>query len=247
MVTDQADALAVEGLDNLRDLGGLPIVGGGTTRYGRLLRSDSPHRLSDAGRRTLVAQGISTVVDLRTLSERDSHPSLLVDVEGIRGHHAPIFDDEDVFPEDAVTAQDVYRWWLRERGTGIAAALTGIADSPSAPILVHCHAGKDRTGVVIALVLVLAGVPVDSIADDYALSGVQLAEVLARDRVSAVERGMDDVRAERLFTVRRDAMVDTVESIESEHGGPTQFLRRVGLEDQRIDRLRRLLVAAEWP
>ena len=121
--------------------------------------------------------------------------------------------------------------------------MAGIADAPSAPILVHCHAGKDRTGVVVALVLLLAGVGADAIADDYALSGVQLADMLARDRVSAVERGMDAVRAERLFTVRREAMVETVERIEAEHGGAAKYLAGLGVDEARIDRLRRLLVA----
>ncbi len=125
--------------------------------------------------------------------------------------------------------------------------MTAIADAPSAPILVHCHAGKDRTGVVVALVLLLAGVTTDAIADDYALSGVQLADMLARDRVSAVERGMDAVRAERLFTVHREAMVETVERIRVDHGGAATYLAGLGLDDARIDRLRSLLVAPEWP
>jgi protein-tyrosine phosphatase len=97
------------------------------------------------------------------------------------------------------------------------------------------------------LVLRLAGVGVEAIADDYALSGVQLAEVLARDWTTALDRGMDPVRAERLFTVNRQAMVETVERIDSEHGGAAGYLRELGLDAQRIDRLRRLLVVADWP
>ena len=141
----------------------------------------------------------------------------------------------------------MYCWWLRERQTGVAAAMTAIADAPSAPILVHCHAGKDRTGVVVALVLRLAGVDVDTIADDYAISGVQLAEMLARDRVIAVDGGMDAVRVERLFTVRREAMVQTMECVDSEHGGPVSLLRSVGLDEARIDRMSNLLLSPVWP
>jgi protein-tyrosine phosphatase len=247
VVTEQSDALHIEGLVNLRDLGGLPIESGGLTQYGRLLRSDSPHRLSQAGRLALLDLGVSTVVDLRTVSERENHPNLLVDVVGVRCFHTPIFNDEDEFPAGMVTAADVYCWWLRDRGVGIGAAMSAIADSVSAPILVHCHAGKDRTGVVVALLLRLAGVGVDAIADDYALSGVQLADMLARDRISAVEKGMDSARAERLFTVPREAMVETVERIESEHGGIAEYLRGLGLDQQRVGRLAHLLVAPHWP
>jgi protein-tyrosine phosphatase len=247
VIAEQSDSLHLEGLVNLRDLGGLPIEGGGQTRFGRLLRSDSPHHLDEAGARALADAGVSTVVDLRTESERTERPNLLVSVGKMRGVSAPIFNDDDEFPSHLVTASDVYGWWLADLGVGIKAAMAAIADARSAPILVHCHAGKDRTGVVVALALLLAGVGVDAIADDYAQSGVQLADMLARDRVSAVERGMDAVRAERLFTVRREAMVETVERIDSDHGGAAHYLAGLGLEEQRIDRLRSLMVTPEWP
>jgi protein-tyrosine phosphatase len=247
MVAHQSDALLVEGLLNLRDLGGLPIEGGAQTRFGRLLRSDSPHQLDESGARALADAGVSTVVDLRTASERADRPNLLVSVGNMNCVNAPIFTDETEFPGELTTATDVYCWWLRDLGAGIKTAMTAIADAPTAPILVHCHAGKDRTGVVVALALLLAGVGTDAIADDYAVSGAQLADMLARDRVSAVERGMDAVRAERLFTVRREAMVQTVERIESDHGGAAKYLQRLRVDASRIDRLRRLLVAPEWP
>jgi protein-tyrosine phosphatase len=247
MVSNQTQTLQVEGLLNLRDLGGLPLMGGGETRFARLLRSDSPHQLDESGARVLANAGVSTVVDLRTASERADRPNLLVSVTQMQCVNAPIFEDDTEFPGGLTTASDVYSWWLRDLGTGIRTAMAAIADAPSAMVLVHCHAGKDRTGVVVALVLLLAGVGVDAIADDYALSGVQLADMLARDRVSAVERGMDAVRAERLFTVRREAMVETVERIESEHGGAAKYLAGLGVDGRRVDRLRRLLVAPEWP
>jgi protein-tyrosine phosphatase len=210
------------------------------------LRSESPHTLSESGLRALLDLGIGAVVDLRTTSEREHRPSPLVDA-GVHTSHAPIFTDDDDYPDHLTTAAEVYCWWLRERRTGVAAAITAIADAPSAPILVHCHAGKDRTGVIIALVLRLAGVSVDAIADDYAISGVQLAEMLARDRVSALERGMDEVRAERIFSVRREAMVHTMDCVDSEHGGAASLLRGAGLDDARIERLSNLLLSPVWP
>jgi protein-tyrosine phosphatase len=246
VVLQHSSTLTVDGLVNLRDLGGLPTESGATTLPGRLLRSESPHTLSDSGLRALLDLGIGAVVDLRTASEREYRPSPLADA-GVHTLHAPIFTDDEDYPDHLTTAAEVYCWWLRERRTGVAAAMTAIADAPSAPILVHCHAGKDRTGVIIALVLRLAGVSVDAIADDYAISGVQLAEMLARDRISARERGMDEVRAERIFTVRREAMVHTMDCVDSEHGGAVSLLRAAGLDDARVERLSNLLLSSVWP
>jgi protein-tyrosine phosphatase len=244
--SQQSDALAIDGLINLRDLGGVPTASGATTLPGRLLRSESPHTLSEPGLRALLDAGIGTVVDLRTVSERERRPSPLVEA-GVRIVHAPIFTDDEEYPDHLTTAEEVYCWWLRERRTGVSAAMSAVADAPSAPVLVHCHAGKDRTGVVIALVLRLAGVGIDDIADDYAQSGVQLAEMLARDRVTAVERGMDGVRVERLFTVRREAMVSTMECVDSEHGGAEALMRGLGLSAGQVERLKTLMLGPVWP
>jgi protein tyrosine/serine phosphatase len=246
VISQQSDALAIDGLINLRDLGALPTASGATTRPGRLLRSESPHTLSESGLRELLDLGIGAVVDLRTTSEREQRPSPLAEA-GVHTSHAPIFTDDEDYPDHLSTAAEVYCWWLRERRNGVAAAMCAIADAPSAPVLVHCHAGKDRTGVIVALVLRLAGVSIDDIADDYAISGVQLAEMLARDRVTAIERGMDHVRVERLFTVRREAMVQTMDCVDSEHGGAVALMRAIGLDHARIDRLTTLLLSSTWP
>ncbi len=246
MLFQQSGALAIDGLINLRDLGGLPSASGATTLPGRLLRSESPHTLSESGLGELLERGIGAVVDLRTTSERAQRPSPLIEA-GVHTSHAPIFTDDEDYPDHLATAGEVYCWWLRERRTGVAAAMSAVADAPSAPVLVHCHAGKDRTGVIVGLVLRLAGVSIDAIADDYAISGVQLADMLARDRVTAVERGMDQVLVERLFTVRREAMVQTMECVDAEHGGAAALMRSIGLDDTRIERLTNLLLAPDWP
>jgi protein-tyrosine phosphatase len=244
VLSERSEALVIDGLVNLRDLGGLPTESGFITKPGRLFRSESPHTLSESGVRALLDIGLGAVVDLRTESERERTPSPL-EGAGVHTLYAPIFTDDEDYPDHLATAGEVYCWWLRERSHGIALAMRAVADAPSAPILVHCQAGKDRTGVVVALMLRLAGVSIDDIADDYAISGVQLAEMLARDRDSAVERGMDAVRVERLFTVRRDAMVETMECVDTEHGGTARLLRRIGIDAPSVERLRSLLLSPD--
>jgi hypothetical protein len=93
----------------------------------------------------------------------------------------------------------------------------------------------------------LAGVDIDAIADDYAQSGVQLAEMLARDRVTAMERGMNEAVVERIFTVRRDAMVLTMECVDGEHGGAGSLMRSFGLTVAQIHRLTTLMLSPVWP
>jgi len=246
VISQRFDPLVIDGLVNLRDLGGLSTESGLTTQPGRLLRSESPHTLSEAGLRALLDLGIGAVVDLRTESERERRPSPLVEA-GFNTLHAPIFTDDEYYPDHLSTAAEVYCWWLHERTAGIAKAMTAVADAPSAPILVHCHAGKDRTGVIVGLILRLAGVSIDAIADDYAVSGVQLAEMLARDRVTAVERGMDAVRVERIFTVRREAMVETMKHVDAEHHGAASLLQSIGVDKSRVERLTNLMLSPSWP
>ena len=76
---------------------------------------------------------------------------------------------------------------------------------------------------------------------------MQLADMLAHDKVTALERGMDAVRAERLFTVRREAMVQTMECVDAEHGGVVALLRGLGLDEARIACLTNLLLSPSWP
>ncbi|MGI8848172.1 MAG: tyrosine-protein phosphatase [Candidatus Dormibacteria bacterium] len=237
----------VEGLRNFRDVGGLPIVGDGATRSRRLLRSEVPRRITDVGLRTLLDLGVQTVVDLRTSTERGETRSLLADIEAVSSIHAPIFTEDDPFPTDLVTAADVNVHWVRDRAPRVAAALVAIADAPRAPVLVHCHAGKDRTGLIVALVLRLAGVGIEDVAGDYAESGVQLAETLKRDRGRAAENGMDEARLERLFTVRHDQMAESLERLEAEHGQGRALMVKLGVDVTRIDLLHALLTATSWP
>lgn len=238
--------LAIEGALNVRDLGGLPTEDGGTTLSGRLIRSDSPHALTDAGIEALSALGLRTVVDLRTSAERLNRRSRLEGVEGISVVACPIFTDDDPDPDPPllVTA-DIYARWLDEHGDRVGAALSAIAEAANPPVLVHCHRGKDRTGLIVALVLRIAGVPADVVADDYARSGEGLRDKLEKERRVRVERGENPALVDRLVTVTRESMIDTLEHLDREHGGAARFARSVGLDQSAVRRLRDLLRAED--
>jgi hypothetical protein len=120
--------------------------------------------------------GVETVIDLRAPGERASWPS---PVQGWRGYRArPVFDDaaleflEERFSDDQA---GFYVWALESRAQGIAAILKAIADAPPGGVVIHCGIGKDRTGIVAALLLALIEVGREAILSDFMLSGERLS------------------------------------------------------------------------
>ncbi|MCY1145541.1 tyrosine-protein phosphatase [Actinoplanes sp. Pm04-4] len=161
-------------LRNARDLGGLATAGGGRIRERALIRTDNHGRLDADGIAAVRAYGVSRVVDLRWEWEAARYPSPLAGDERYRLVPA-CFDltgDEDI-PADS------YRLMLDASRERMAAALTAIAEAPPGGVVVHCHGGRDRTGVVVALALRLAGVPAEAVAGDYALTEASPAATMA--------------------------------------------------------------------
>jgi protein-tyrosine phosphatase len=164
----------VGGTLNFRDIGGYPVAGGGLTRWRRLLRSDGLHRLDADGRGVLGTLGLRTVLDLRTNAEAQIAPSALDELAragALTMHVSLLGDDLDVLPAE-LTA--IYDFIIDQRGTAIGAAIRSLARPGALPALVHCTAGKDRTGIVVAFALAAVGVPDEFVAADYALSGMYL-------------------------------------------------------------------------
>ncbi len=152
------------GCRNARDLGGLPLSAGGRIRAGALIRSDSHHRMPDRAVAAVRATGFSRIVDLRWGWERREHPSPFE--ADARYRHVPMLDDVLPYRPDP----DSYIPMIDHQGHRIAAAVEAFVDAPPGPVIVHCHSGKDRTGVLVAFLLKLAGVGDESVAADYALT-----------------------------------------------------------------------------
>lgn len=192
--------IELDGLVNMRDLGGLPTRDGGRTASGRLIRSDNLQDLSDADVTHLVhAVGVSDIIDLRT--EVEVHlegPGPLRRVESLTHHHHSLIaargeEDLDALAAKALavpwspdgTRRDASFWaehylgYLAARPDSVAAALRVIGDAPGAAV-VHCAAGKDRTGTVVAMALDVAGVPHDEIVADYVLTAERIEAIIGR-------------------------------------------------------------------
>ena len=234
--------IELEGAANARDLGGLPTTDGGKTVGGRLLRSDNLQELSPADVMILVHQiGLTTVIDLRSTAELTAEgPAPLDAVAGIRHVHLPVLpeagDATDAVADVLLTRADRvhsrfpgnpqaghYLGYLEDRPAEVVAALRTIAESDGAA-LVHCSAGKDRTGVVVALALVVAGVRTDAVVADYAATAERTEAVLARLRRSATYVHDINRRPADSHRPRTETMTAFLEQMDARHGGVASWL-----------------------
>ncbi len=235
------------GVYNLRDTGGYRAARG-SSRWGKLFRSDAPHRVDEAGRAHLTSLGITQVVDLRGPQERLTALSLL-DGLGMRIHNLPVFDESAPATQlrERARLELVYDLMVDERGPRLAEAIGVIADaSDDEAVPVHYTAGKDRTGVVVALALSAAGVDRDDVVADYAQTADNLRGDWAKGMLASVEgsaRGLTPELIE-LVTASPAAVMDALLArLDRQYGSVRDYLSAQGLATSRIDRLATTLIA----
>jgi protein-tyrosine phosphatase len=177
--------LEFEGCVNFRDLGGYGTADGRMVAWRRLFRADGLHKLTASDRAQLIELGLSTVIDLRTLDEAAQRGSFPVDDVPVRYVGLPLTDvlpaTEDL-PDwgEAAYVATRYGAMVSEGGHVLTEAIDVLASGGSLPAVMHCSAGKDRTGVLSALLLAFLGVPDETIIEDYALSAAAMGRLLER-------------------------------------------------------------------
>ena len=170
--------IEVEHAFNIRDIGGYPTCDGQTTQWKRFLRSDGLHALHEADMQVLLDYGVRLVVDLRLPMELRSAPNVFSGSELVQYRHQSFLDEavlkriekEPVQNRTHLRADQGYRSWLDHCQPSVRDVLVSLSDNDAGVALYHCSGGKDRTGLVTALLLGLAGVPDELIAADYALT-----------------------------------------------------------------------------
>jgi len=230
--------LAIAGTFNVRDLGGYAHAGGATA-WRRVLRADGLHRLDTDGIEMLKRIGVKTVIDLRRAEELGHQPNPFRDEDAVAYRHISLF--EDLAPS-SMTGDDVlldlYLRALSERAAAIVEVLTEIANAADGIVLFHCTAGKDRTGLIAALLLSLAGVSDDLIVEDYALTKERIAPAIAGFIADALERGIDVEAFRPLLACKAQTMTATLSHLNGNHGSAAAYLETIGLDPAAAGRLR---------
>jgi protein tyrosine/serine phosphatase len=252
--------IELENAVNARDLGALPTEDGGRTRPGRLLRADNLQDLSPADVARLVDElGLTTVVDLRSTHELKSEgPAPLTAVAAVEHVHLSVQPESlgmtDAAGEALATNRrraverdptdlllSFYLGYLEDRPENIVEALRTIAGAPGAA-LVHCAAGKDRTGVVVAMALTVAGVRRDLVVADYAATGERIGLILDRLRSSPTYADDIDRLPPEEHRPRAVTMERFLARLDADHGGALGWLAEHGFGAEDVARLRAKLL-----
>ncbi|MCS7059654.1 MAG: tyrosine-protein phosphatase [Anaerolineae bacterium] len=240
----EARRILLERVYNLRDIGGYPTIDGRRTKWRTLFRSDSLHRLTPAGRDELLNLGLRTVIDLRYREELAGAPNVFKESPHV--HYRPIalyeLDDPAIAERRPENLDEVYRLILAHGRSRLKQILEALTEPGALPGLVHCTAGKDRTGVVIALLLCTLGVPDDIIVEDFALSGAYAAPILDELRMQAAREGWDMEWYNRLLESDPAIMRRTLAHLREAYGGATAYWRAAGVADEQLERLRAALL-----
>ena len=237
-----------DGCVNVRDLGGIPTEDGGRTRAGSVIRSDTLGALTEDGWRAVADHGVVRIIDLRFPEELEEDPPRDVDVEvvnvSVLGRSRA--DDRDYVRRleahlDSVDdVADHYAWsyvdFLERNRARFGQAIAAVAEADG-PVVIHCMGGKDRTGLVSALLLRLAGVSLEEIGQDYSLSGPNLA-VFQDEWLETAPNAEERRRREKLSSTPAIAMARVIEDVEARYGSVTAYLEAAGVTAGQLEQLR---------
>jgi protein-tyrosine phosphatase len=243
----QTRLLPLVGAYNFRDLGGYPTTDGRSTRWGRLYRSDTLQELTEQDLQLLREIGLVSVIDLRTAGEVERNG------RGVLGSEAIRYVNLSVLPEPggeqqaapATSIEEVSERYLSYLEVGRAALVESfrlIADPDSYPLVFHCYAGKDRTGVLAALVLSCVGVERNAIVDDYVLTATRMDLILGRlRRDPRYADRMNDMPAS-VFVVEASSMERFLDGLEQRFGGARAWALGAGIAEAQLEAMTHLVV-----
>jgi protein-tyrosine phosphatase len=235
------------GVLNFRDLGGYRTSDGRTTRWGHLYRSDALHDLSEADLSLFRRLGIATVVDLRNTREVERTGRGLLSSESFRFVNAPVLGETEVYalhgeplaPDYLVTR---YLHYLDVGGGSLVRALEEMSDSQKYPLVFNCFFGKDRTGVLSALVLGCLGVSSEDIVSDYAVTASRVPMILDKLRQDRIYRETIERTNPLVLAANGDTMSRFLAELDVRYGGARAWARAAGMDDEKLESLTDVLL-----
>jgi protein-tyrosine phosphatase len=241
-MTADTQFLTVHGLHNLRDVGGYATADGGTIRPGLVLRGGALGEISSDAHATMAELGLRTIVDLREDTERADLPDSDYPA-GLAAHRHPLYQGR-ILLGDIDELGVLYTQILERCADQVVAALELLAAPDALPALVHCSAGKDRTGLVVGVLLSALGVPDEVVAEDYARSDeAYVGELRQRMIRKGLALGAKESRIEELMSCPPQTMRTVLEDLRAAHGSIEAYLLGSGLRPESLAALGERLVA----
>ena len=236
--------IALEGAVNFRDLGGYDAGGGMRTRWRTLFRADGLGDLTEGDFATMRALGVRTVIDLRSAEELE-RGRFDVDAHPVTFHHFPVIErlpDADAFDKQPGLLGTQYLDMVRDAGPAFVSVLEILAAPGSLPAVFHCTAGKDRTGVLSAIVLSLLGVDEPTVVADYALSGAAMTRLRAKIIVKYPDSRETIESLTDVFSAEPAQMEALLDHVRATHGSVDAYVAGLGAGPSLIAALRAALL-----
>ena len=254
--------LPLTGLKNARELGGFPTKDGKVTKYGQFIRTELPRKLTEGDLDYLRQYGVKVSVDLRGRPETEHLVSMLRDVDWCRYYHEPVFNEqvamgdrsEEKRQKEPVPAPDPFIEWgklyisMVEQHKDWTRRVLSLAAEAEGVMQYHCSTGKDRTGILTALLLSIAGVPEEDIIADYCVSQVymrpvyeELTRLMPPLPNQSGESVMPDIESP-FFKTSPENMRQLLEHWNEKYGSVEQYILDCGVTQEAVAAIRRKLV-----
>lgn len=240
-MANEQRVLQVEGAYNLRDLGGYKTKDGRMTRWGVLFRADGLHKLSTDSQQDLVNRGVRTIIDLRNAHELVESKNVFADSEQVSYHNVSLINPATSSLTQIRNLGDLYINLLETSQTELLRVFSLLAEGAIHGSLFHCAAGKDRTGVVSALLLDLANVPHETILEDYVLTNACITPIMDELRKGKPVNVPDEVY-ESFLGCDPAYMAALLSHLELRYGNAERYLLTIGVTEGQILALKEQLI-----
>ena len=242
---EYARIIELDGCFNFRDLGGYRTQDGRHLRAGQFFRSDALHYMTETDVRTVRDElGVRIVIDLRSSAEVTSEGTGPLSSPPMAYHHLPLFDgtrDDVDLDQMPIELDDQYLFILRTAQGPISQVL-GILAEPPAPAVFHCAAGKDRTGVISAILLSLLGVSDQDIVDDYVFTSLNLEQIVQRLQKTPGYQKIFERLPPSTLHARPETMVSFLSGVRRTYGSMQGYARAAGISQATVSALERKLL-----